>query len=445
MKQSWIVAQRELKERIASRSFLIMAIVGPLLVLALAYILFSLGGKNKAHWNVLISDPMAIMDNKILAKEDPSITYSFANDYIEIKDFEKSEKYQKFDALLEVNEKILSNKAAFLFYREKPSNKITLSLQYQFERRLEEVMVQRFSDMPLSKFRQLKQPINLAFRNVYDPENQESDLNSWLGYFFGICIVLFIFLFGMTILRSTMKEKSNRVVEILLASLKPRELMLGKIIGIGLSALIQFCFWVLIIGIGLYALRETLFPDLLDAANMNALQMSEEVKSLTLQERMFSAKEYNEFVELVYERVNFGNMLFYFILFFVVGYLFYGTFFATLGAISGSESDGQQFVIPLIFLLFFALYAGYFSIENPTHSLTTFFSYLPFTSPVVCMVKIAEGYPEGESFQLFISLFLLIISAIFTLIISGRLYKNGILQFGHRLRLKHILKWLKRA
>ena len=130
----------------------------------------------------------------------------------------------------------------------------------------------------------------------------------------------------------------------------------GKIIGIGISALIQFCFWVLIIGIGLYAFRETLFPDLLDAANMNALQMSEEVKSLTLQERMFSAKEYNEFVELVYERVNFGNMLFYFILFFIVGYLFYGTFFATLGAISGSESDGQQFVIPLIFLLFLTLF-----------------------------------------------------------------------------------------
>ncbi len=445
MKKSWIIAKRELRERIKSRSFVFMALIGPILVLSLTYLLFALGGKNKAHWKVLISDPIGIMEGKIMAKEDASISYFFANDYIENEDFKIGKKFKEFDALLEVNEKVLSNKTAFLFYREKPSNKIASRVQYQFERRLEEVLVERFTTIPLSKFRQLKQPINLSFRNVYDPKDEASNLNAWVGYFFGLGIVLFIFMFGMTILRSTMKEKSNRIVEILLASIKPRELMLGKIFGIGIAAILQFSLWVIFISLGLYFMRETLFPDLLDASKMDFLQMSEDVKNQSMQEMMFTAKEYNQFVELVFERINYGNMLFYFVLLFICAYLFYATFFAALGSVSGSESDGQQFVIPLILLLFFALYAGHFAINNPTHSLASFFAYFPFTSPVVCMVKIAQGYPAGETYQLILSFLFLIASTIFMLMISERLYKNGILQFGHRLSLKHIFNWLKSA
>jgi ABC-2 type transport system permease protein len=134
----------------------------------------------------------------------------------------------------------------------------------------------------------------------------------------------------------------------------------------------------------------------------------------------------------------------YFLLFFVVGYLFYGAFFAAVGATSGSESDGQQFVLPIIFLLFFALYAGYYSMQNPESSLATFFHYLPFTSPVVVMVKLAQGYEPGHIYELFLSLLILVISAIITLLIAGRLYKNGILQYGHRVKMQMLWRWMKK-
>lgn len=445
MNKSWIIAIRELKERLNSRSFFLMAIVGPLIIIALTYFLFALGGKNKQHWNVLIVDPAGIMENKILSNNDVSISYSFADNYIEIDDFKKNKRFDKFDALLELNEKILSNKSAFLFYKEKPSNQLIIRLHYQFERRLEEVVIQEFSSLSLEKFRQLKQPISLSIRNVYDPKNEATNFNSWVGYFFGVVIVFFVFLYGMTILRSVSKEKSNRIVEVMLASIQPRQLMLGKIIGIGLSALIQFLIWVVIITIGLYFIRETLFPDLFDASKMNFQQMTDEVKNLSLQEQYVSAKDYNSFVELIYERIQFANMLFYFVLFFIVSYLFYSSFFVSLGALSGSESDGQQFVIPLIFILFLSLYAGYFVIQHPDSELSFWFSMIPFTSPVVCMVKLTQAYTDGNSYQLFVSLGILILSAIFFLSIANRLYKNGILQFGHRLKLKHIFKWLRRA
>ena len=348
MKNSWLIALREWKERISARSFLMLSVVGPLMVLGLIYILFAIGGQSKQHWNVLIADPAGIMENKILSREDDAVSYSFADGYIETKEFEKAKQFQKFDALLEINEKVLSNKSAFVFYREKPSMRMQTRIQYQAERRLEEVLVKQFTKFSISEFRKIKQPLTVGFRNVYDPLDESSDLSGWVGLFYGTVIFIFIFLFGMTILRSVSREKSNRIVEVLLGSVSPKQLMLGKIIGIGLAAFFQFVIWTILIGIGLYFMRENLFPDLLDASKMNITELSNEVLSQTSQEQFFANREYNEFVELVYERINFTFMTGYFILFFIIGYFFYGTLFAAIGASSGSESDGQQFVLPLI-------------------------------------------------------------------------------------------------
>ena len=150
-------------------------------------------------------------------------------------------------------------------------------------------------------------------------------------------------------------------------------------------------------------------------------------------------------MELVYERIQFGNMITFFILFFIAGYFFYGALFAALGSTMGSESDGQQFVIPLIVVLFLSLYAGYYSLYFPENGLSQLFHYLPFTSPVVVMVKLSQGYDLGHAYEIYVSLIVLMLSAILMLLLASRLYKNGILQFGHRLRLKHLLKWLKKS
>jgi ABC-2 type transport system permease protein len=427
MKNSWIIAMRELRERLGSRSFLLMAILGPLVVLTFTYLIFQFGGKEQQKWHVLIVDPANEMEHKIMSGEDPNIEYSFATNYVEIEQFAEDKRFAPYDAMVEVNEKILSNKSCFLFYREKPSFNMSVNIRYQVERRLEEVLAKEFTDLSVSDFRKIKQPLNFAFRNVYDPNDVKSDLAGWVGLFFGAVIFVFIFLFGMTILRSVSREKTNRVVEILLATVKPRSLMLGKILGIGISAFIQVFLWVLIIGLGLYFMRETIFVDMYDASNQIEGQVS----------------DYNQFVELVFDRVQFGVMLFYFSLFFACGYLFYGAFFAALGATSGSESDGQQFLIPLILILCFALYAGYFALENPDSSWTTFLLYFPFTAPVVAMVKLSIGFTDGNAYQLFVSLFLLLISSVGVIAIAARLFKNGLLQFGHTLRFKNIILWLK--
>lgn len=442
MSVSWLVAQRELLERIKTRSFISMAMVGPMLVLLITYTLFVLGGNDKTKWKVLIADPANIMDTRMLANNKGSISYDFADDYVQLEDFETGKRYQKYDVLLEVNEKILINKSAYLFYREKPNFSVSMTMQFQLERRLEEVLVERFTKMSVQEYRKIKQPISVGFRNVYDPKNESTTLGSWVGFFFGAVILFFILLFGMTILRSVSSEKSNRIVEVLLASVKPRQLMFGKIAGIGIAAIVQLVLWIVIIAVGLFIMRETLFPDILDASKWDIGKMAE-VKNMTFQQQLNRSTGYNSFVELIYERIQFDNMLFYFLLFLVAGYIFYGTFFAALGATSGSESDGQQFIIPIVLLLLIAVYAGYYSLINPESSLTFVFSLLPFTSPMVCMVKLAQGYNPGEGYQLFVSFGILVISSLLTLRIAGRLYTNGILQFGHRLRLAQFVKWLR--
>ncbi|MEN9442153.1 MAG: hypothetical protein RLZ33_2230, partial [Bacteroidota bacterium] len=379
------------------------------------------------------------------AQEDQSINYSFSDQYIEMEEFRDAKKFQQYDALFEVNEKVLSNKTAFVFYRVKPSVRMQTRLQFHIERRIEEVMIEQFTDLSVKEFRKIKQPLNVAFRDVFDPLDEASDLRGWVGFFYGAIIFVFIFLFGMTILRSVSREKSNRIVEVLLASVHPNQLLTGKIVGIGIAAFFQFIIWMVVVGAGLYFMRELIFPDLLDASNMDIVQMTDEVKNQTRLDQLYAASEYNEFVNLVYERVQFGIMTAFFLVFFIVGYLFYGSFFAAVGATSGSESDGQQFVLPIIFLLCFSLYAGYFALQNPESSLTTFFHYLPFTSPVVVMVKLAQGYAPEESMQIYIALIILVVSAVLNLMIAGRLYKNGILQFGHRVKFSMIVRWLKKT
>lgn len=428
MRQTFLIASRELRERIFSRSFILMGLIGPIIVLISIYFLFKLGGKDQQKWNVLVADPRGVFAEKIISAEDPTVDYDFANDYITPENFVQDPRFKEYDALVEINEKVITNKVAFLFYKEKPSFSMSVNIRYHVERRLEEVLAVEHARMSLADFRKIKQPLNFGFRNAYDPENKQSDNSAWVGLAFGTLIVLFIFLFGNSILRSVSSEKSNRIVEVLMSSVSSQKLLLGKIIGIGMSAFIQLLIWIGIIGIGLYWMRSSIFMDIYDP-------------TVALQTQ--GATDYNEFVELVFEQIQFSSMLFYGFLFLLAGYLFYGAFFAGIGASMGSESDGQQFLIPLILLLFLSIYAGYYYMEHPSSALSTFFHYFPFTSPVVVMVRLAQGYPPGEGIYLFVSLFILIMSAVLTLFLAARLYKNGLLQFGHSVRLKSLIQWIK--
>ena len=444
MHKIWIVAQREILEKIKNRSFLLMAIIGPLIVLAFLFLLFNFGGSEKKHWKVLVMDKYSLFDSKMMPKPDPRFSFDFINEFIDYHEFAELEEFQQYDMTVWVNEKVFTNKTMIVSYRERPSESLKRRLIYHLERRMDEIMVGQFTDLTVGKFREIKQPLNVNFKNTYDPKGEETRLAGWVGYFFGAFILVFVFLFGMTILRGVSREKTNRVVELLLAAVSPKELLTGKILGIGVTALFQFLIWVVLITGGLMLFRSYFFPDVFDPS-LIANQMSENVANQMADEFNLSLVAYNDFVDLVYRQIQFSTMVLFFILFFIGGYLFYGGFFAMLGSSMGSESDGQQYLIPISLLLVLAILSGYFAVYYPNHTLTSVALFVPFSTPVVAMVKLGIGFESGEAWQFYFSLFTLFIFGVLVLSLAGRVYKNGILQFGHRLRLNLLLKWIKKT
>jgi ABC-2 type transport system permease protein len=280
----------------------------------------------------------------------------------------------------------------------------------------------------------------MDFRNIDDPTGIESNSEGWAGLFFGFMIFLFILMFGMSILRGISREKSNRIVEVLVSVVKPRQLMLGKMIGIALSAVFQLIVWFGIVGVGLWVFQNYIFTEFFMSDDYMNIQLNEGTDVLYGQ---FNDLHQNEMIDLIYDRLNLVVILPVFFITFVLAYFFYGSFFSFIAAGTGSESDGQQFSFPIIALLLFSLYAGYFSVLHPESDFTSICQFVPFTSPVVLMVKICQGYPEGTGYLLVVSLTILFISSCLMLYIASRIFKGGILEYGHTLSLKKIFTWLK--
>ncbi|MDC0460565.1 ABC transporter permease, partial [Crocinitomicaceae bacterium] len=301
MKQSWIIAMREFRERVLNKSFLMMLLIGPLMVLTLAYFLVKANDEGKKELNILIADPGNIMDGVISSKESKSVNYYFLDGYIELDDFKKGKDYQKYDVLVEVNEKVLNNKKVFVFYRDFLSADIKNLMKFNIERRVEEVMVKEFTDLTVDRFRQIKQPLNMDFRNIDDPTGIESNSEGWAGLFFGFMIFLFILMFGMSILRGISREKSNRIVEVLVSVVKPRQLMLGKMIGIALSAVFQLIVWFSIVGVGLWIFQNYIFTEFFMSDDYIHMQLNEGTDVLYGQ---FNDLHQNEMIELIYDRLS---------------------------------------------------------------------------------------------------------------------------------------------
>ena len=438
-----LISWKEIKQRVFKRSYTLVLVLGPIFILTCFYLLVKAADEGKKNVHVLIADPGDILRGVISSKEDPNLRYSFVSDYLEIDEFSKGKPYQEFDALLEVNEKVLNNKKVFIFYRDYLSNRIQNSIRFTFERRIEEVLIDEFSDLTVDDFRQLKQPLNLDFRSTTNPTNSNDGEAGWVGYFFGSIIILFTLFYGMSILRGVAREKANRVVEVMVSIVSPTQLMMGKIIGVGAAALLQLVVSLVLIVCGLYLFQEFLFSDFFLNQSLSGVQVSEGATELLQNE--FQRVRNNDVIHLLYDRINLALMLPFFFLFFLVAYIFYGAFFSLIGAAMGSEGDGQVLILPLVLLLLFSLFAGYFMVLNPSSQFSSICQYIPFTAPMAVMVKLSMGYALGEGYLLWISFLILLLSAFVILAIAGKVFQSSLLSFGHRLSLKSLFRWRTRV
>lgn len=413
MSKFLLLTKREIQERLGQKGFWYMLVLGPVVLLLLLVAILKAADEGKQELKVLIADPGQIMAHRLMAQDEKNIHYYFIDDYLEMQEFEQAKAYQEFDVLLELNEKVLNNKKCFVFYRDQLGLDARIQLKFQVEKRMEELIASQHSTLTEQAFRQIKQGFVFDFRDLKDPKNESKEANAWVGFIFGAFILFFVGLYGMTIFRATVREKSNRIVEVLLASVRPEQLMLSKITGIGLVALLQLLGWAVVLSLGLFFLQQTVFLDVFDPSNWGEA----------------GPQRLNPLSSLVFEQLNLPFLLLHFILFFAASFLFYGSLFAVLGARSSADADGQQFLLPLIFMVAFGIFAGIYAIYYPNTTLTEVLTYLPFSSPVLAFISLAKGATVVGYTTTMLSLLILLGAALLLLKLAGRWYKQHILKF----------------
>jgi ABC-2 type transport system permease protein len=234
------------------------------------------------------------------------------------------------------------------------------------------------------------------------------------------------------IMRSVIEEKTSRIIEVIVSSVKPVKLLLGKIIGTSLAGVTQFVAWVILIGI-LSVLMTTVLG--IDPTAMQQEQAMEQAQALGGSEKVMA----NVMLEL--SNLPIANLVIMFILFFIGGYLLYASLYAAIGSAVDSETDTQQFMLPILMPLILAVYVGFFTvIENPHGTVSQVFSYIPFTSPVVMLMRIPFGVPV---WQQVLSVVILFATFLGTVWLAAKIYRVGILMYGKKASYKELFKWIK--
>jgi len=285
-----------------------------------------------------------------------------------------------------------------------------------------------------------KANINLStIRVEEDGAEKESytEVEVGMAIFAGIMIYFFIFMFGAQVLKGVMEEKSNRIVEVIISSVKPFQLMMGKIIGIALVGITQFLLWIILTGTFLVVFQTIAGGDV--AGNFQDMSAQNQLMQPNQQTAEMGADQLAMVAEII-GSIDIQAMVFSFIFYFLGGYLLYAALFAAIGGAIDHDSDSQQFMLPVSIPLIFSVMMSGVVVNQPDSALSIWLSMIPFTSPVTMMIRIPFGVPIE---QIWISGGLLIAGFIFTTWIAGRIYKTGILMYGQKVNYAILWKWFR--
>ena len=260
-------------------------------------------------------------------------------------------------------------------------------------------------------------------------KESSTDVAMGLGMILSLITYMFVLMYGAMIMNSVIEEKTNRIVEVVVSSCRPFQLMLGKIIGVGLVGLTQMAIWIVLLGI-------------VGTVASSVLGISSNVASSLPPEAMAAAADQGLMDGIMRQilTINYTPIVLNFIIYFIGGYLLYSSLFAAMGSAVDQASDASQFTTPVILIMVIALYAGIGCMENPSGPMAVWCSIIPFTSPVVMMVRLPFGVP---TWQLILSIVLLIGTALVITWLAARIYRRGILHYGKKSSLKDLFKWIK--
>lgn len=441
MSKIGLIIGRELKSKLSNKTFIIMTILAPLLITGFAAFIIKMTQSEKTEQNVLVLDESKLFRDKLSGNDYISLSYS--NQKLE----EAVTKFynQGYTCLLWISPTIVEGGAGAtkLFYKKSPGFGFQTYLKDQMEKIVYESKLEANHIDP-SIISNSKQNIRIILEKVNDKgDTQEQSSFGIFGFLSGALMFIFILMYGMMVFRSVMEEKTNRIVEVIVSSVKPFELMMGKILGVALLGIIQFAIMG-IITLGLTTLLSTFL--LKDATSQLKVfeQQQELVKKNGTNVDFSKLEKFDDKLELFdllkkIEKINFVEVFICFVLYFVFGYLFYSSIMAAIGSAVDSEADSQQFITPVMLPLMVGYFIATKTITDPDAASVFWASIIPFTSPIVMMSRISNGVPLWE---IVLSLSILFASFIVMTWLAAKIYRTGILMYGKKTSWKEIGKWL---
>jgi ABC-2 type transport system permease protein len=443
MNKIFLIIWREYFERVRKKSFLLMSILGPVLIAGGFALMIWLANADKTEQKILVIDASqafykTLPDNEFIRFYYPDTKLPDA-----IKDFYKTD----YTCILYVPYNIAqgSNTSVQLFYKKSPGFAVTQYLRDNMENKLYEFKLAANNINP-AIIKSARQKINILNEKIYEngkSKESKTDILAGVGFACGILIFMFLTIYGTQVMRSVMEEKTSRVVEVIISSVRPFQLMIGKILGVALVGITQFLIWIILTTILTTVVSATLIKTITSDAALKKEQMevvykqgsNANIKELQkLDSRM-------EAIEMIgdLKGLDFTEIAICFFLFFIGGYLFYSALFAAIGSAVDSEADTQQFMLPVTLPLIIGYMMTVNVMQNPEGNVAFWGSMIPFTSPVVMLARLPNGVPF---YQICISLSLLILGFICTVWIAGRIYRTGILMYGKKVTWREIIKWI---
>ena len=441
-----LIIAREYITRVKKRSFIIMTILAPVLMAALIVAPVIIAKKtmdSEKQMNVLVIDENEFFINKLKENAGTAFTYRSGD----VSEYKKEIFTGKYDAILHI---IKSNAAlrANLYFEKGPPSRFVPDLESQMDKQLFDKLLIDTLNIEPQKFEAYKKTTQATVTSIKIDElgNEKTSyamISKIVGMVCGIIIYFFIFMCAQQVLRGVLEEKTNRIIEVLISSVKPMQLMLGKIVGVAMVGLTQFLLWIILTLILIIGVQFAV-PSLLTGDS----DMFNTVAQTPMQDNTLTSIDFQQLVEQnsLFEQIqsyfnfSFTTLLLCFLFYFIFGYLIYASLYAAVGSAVDAETDSQQFLLPVTIPLILTIMLVMPISETPDGSLALWMSMIPLTSPVAMLIRMPSGVPL---YELLISMALCVIFFFFCVWLAAKIYRIGILMYGKKTTWKDLGKWLK--
>jgi ABC-2 type transport system permease protein len=437
MNKVLLIIQREYFARVKKKSFIVMTFLVPALILAM-YAIIGLLVANSDDLNkervVNVIDESGLFTTRFHNQRNIKFNKSPRNIADAKADLKKND-----ESFLLIIPKEYTQKGAVQIYSEKKPN---FTVVDEIEDQMNEVsngsnLVKAGIDT--AKLHGIKSNIDIKARQITDKGEEDASIGAAYGAGIAGAILIYIslFIYGAQVMRGVIEEKTSRIIEVIVSSVKPFQLMLGKIIGVGMVGLTQFLLWIILSTAVTVIAGKVLIKDKITTEQKQQVAKNQPVKVQTAPSMAPQSPAMGFYKSL--ETVNFGYILGCFIFYFLTGFFLYSAMFAAVGSAVDSETETQQFMFPITLPLLFTYMLSFaFLINNPDSTLAFWLSIIPFTAPVAMMVRVPFGVPD---WQLALSMFMMIAGFLFTTWVASRIYRVGILMYGKKASYKEITKW----